>query len=78
MPDHYPLMIPGAAPSGAKLDVTNPFDGSRIATLDTADAQAAELALGTASALYADRRNWLPVPERIAVLNRAAALPLRR
>lgn len=74
MPDHYPLMIPNAASSATTLEVTNPYDGNLIATLDTADAEAAELAMNTASALYNDRNNWLPITRRIEVLNKAAVL----
>ncbi|MFQ5354931.1 MAG: aldehyde dehydrogenase family protein [Mariprofundaceae bacterium] len=74
MPDHYPLMIPNAASSATTLEVTNPYDGNLIATLDTADAEAAGLAMNTASALYNDRNNWLPITRRIEVLNKAAVL----
>jgi acyl-CoA reductase-like NAD-dependent aldehyde dehydrogenase len=57
-----------------KLDVTSPYDGSLLATVDTGGADEVEAALDTAYGLFRDRASWLPVPERIAILERTAAL----
>ncbi len=70
---HYPLMIPGANPGGDTLEVHNPYDGTLIATLDTAAAGAADLALQTAFDLYRNRNRWLSIPERIRILQATAA-----
>ena len=36
MADHFPLMVPGGQPSGTG-EVTAPFDGNVIATVDRGD-----------------------------------------
>jgi len=70
MPELYPLMIPGAITRGKPLEVVAPFEGQHIATCETADAAAVEQALATAYALYRNRDRWLPLSERIAILER--------
>lgn len=57
-----------------KLAVVSPHDGQPLGEVATADAAAVERALATASQLHRDRRGWLPVPERVAILERTAAL----
>lgn len=74
MPETYPLMIPGAATRGKPRPVHAPFDGRLIATVETADAQAADHALTTADRLYRNRDRWLPLPERIAILEKLIAI----
>jgi acyl-CoA reductase-like NAD-dependent aldehyde dehydrogenase len=74
MTQHYPLLVPGATPSATKLQVTAPWDGRVIATLDCADAAGVEQALATAHALYSNKSAWLPAAERIDILNRLAIL----
>jgi acyl-CoA reductase-like NAD-dependent aldehyde dehydrogenase len=71
MKQHFPLMIPGATASGS-IDVTAPWDGAVIATIDTAGETAIETALATADALFRDRIGWLDAQTRIGILNRAA------
>lgn len=71
---HYPLMIAGVKTSAGKIDVTAPYDDSLIATMDTADSDAVEQALQTASKLFKDKNNWLTVPVRIAILQKTAVL----
>ena len=61
-------------PPAGKLRVTSPFDGSLLATVDTGGAQHVETALSTAYRLFRDRDSWLAVPERVAILERTAAL----
>ena len=56
------------------LTVTAPYDGSAIAPVPMAGATEAEDALSTAAALHRDRDRWLGLPERLAVLRRAAEI----
>ena len=78
MTDHYPLLIAGGASSDARLEVTAPFDGAPIATLDTANEAAVDRALATADALFRDRARRLDVAQRTEILKRAAALMRER
>ncbi|MES9906425.1 MAG: aldehyde dehydrogenase family protein [Sedimenticola sp.] len=75
---HYPVMIPGATGDGSRLDVSAPFDGKLIATVDTVGSEAVERALVTAYGLYRDRSTWLPKERRIAILEKSAALMSER
>jgi len=78
MADHLTLPVPGASPAKPQLEVTAPFDGSLIATLETAGPEAVEQALTTAYRLYRNRDAWLPAHERIAILEQAARLMSER
>ncbi len=73
MTQHFKLLVPGAKASG-KLEVTAPYDGKLIATIDTGDQNAVETALATADALYKDKKNWLTVEQRITVLTKTAEI----
>jgi len=68
-----PLLVPRAQPSGT-LDVFAPWDGVRIATLETAGADAIEQALATARDLADDPDAALSIPERVGILERTADL----
>ena len=46
MTTHFSLMIPGASASET-VNVTAPFDGSNIATIEVADEKAIETAIAT-------------------------------
>ena len=73
--EHFPLMVHGAAASDySPVQVKAPYDGSLIATVATANAEAVEQALSNAAALFVDRDGWLSVPERIGILERAIEL----
>ena len=78
MPEHFPLLVPGATTSARPIEVCAPHDGSRIATIDVGDRDVVEQALATAARLFAERDAWLPPAERLAVLDRAAALMRER
>ncbi|MEK9644438.1 MAG: aldehyde dehydrogenase family protein [Alphaproteobacteria bacterium] len=56
------------------LTVINPYDLSLVDTVAEHDAAGIEEKLATAYALFRDRKVWLPVHERLAVLERAAVL----
>ncbi|NOX57858.1 MAG: aldehyde dehydrogenase family protein [Planctomycetes bacterium] len=74
MTQHIPLLVPGAKSSGEKLTVTAPFDNACIATVDTAEIDAARAALETAHALFCDRDQWIPAGDRIAILEKTVGL----
>ena len=74
MTKHYALMVPGTKPSGQLLEVTAPFDGSLIASIDRVDEQGVEQALSTAHALFTDKSRWLSKARRIEILSRLAEL----
>lgn len=74
MSQHFPLMIPGSSDNDGVLEVKAPFDGSVIATVDTAGSNAVETALTTAYGLYCDRSSWLAAEKRIEILEKTAAI----
>ena len=72
---HFALSIPGVATKQrAKIDVTNPYNDTLIATVDLADAETVETALQTANQLFKDRSKWLSVPQRLAILEKSLSL----
>ena len=78
MTSHYPLLIPGSQPSGSVLEVTAPYDGALIATLDTANDAAVDRALTTAYDVFRDRSRWLDVETRVGILKRAGLIMRER
>lgn len=72
------LLIPGCAVPVGTRDVTAPFDGSVIAKVETGGLGHVATALATAHRLYRDRAGWLPVHERVAILEKAAGLMSER
>jgi len=73
MMNHFKLLVPGATAAGT-ANVTAPYDGAHIATIETGDASAVETALTTAHKLFADKKNWLSAQQRIDVLEKAAGI----
>jgi len=72
---HFALKIAGLTkPSDNKHEITSPYTGQVIGTVDKANADNIEQALSNAHSLYSDRTTWLPTSERIAILERAIAL----
>ena len=69
----YKIMVPGAQAAG-RVDVTSPYDGEVIGSVETIDGSGAEQALANASKLFADKSAWLPAHERVAILERTAQL----
>lgn len=61
------------APAG-RLTVTSPFDGRELDQVATAGPDHVDDALSTAYDLFRDRSLWLSVPERVEILNNAAAI----
>lgn len=69
----YELMIAGGPATGI-MSVTSPYDGEILAEVETGGVAHAESALMTAHQLFRDRDRWPSIPERVAILERAAAL----
>ena len=69
----FESMVPGATASGT-VEVSSPFDGSWVGKVPQHGAEGAEQALTTAHALFNDRSRWLSTAERVAVLEKTAAL----
>jgi acyl-CoA reductase-like NAD-dependent aldehyde dehydrogenase len=74
MTEHYSLMVPGISSSDAVLEVKAPYDGSVIATVDTADSDVVETALTNAYNLFRDRNTWLEPETRIEILEKSALI----
>ncbi|HDZ16277.1 MAG TPA: aldehyde dehydrogenase family protein [Methylophaga aminisulfidivorans] len=72
---HFSLKIAGHTPIQAtKVDVISPFNDQIIGSVEQANSADIEKALSTAHALYSDRSQWLPVTQRIAILEKAITL----
>ena len=71
---HFKTLVPGATGNAGTLEVTAPFDGCVIGSVETADAATVEKALATAAGLHADPSKRLPTWERIAILKKTAGL----
>ena len=74
MTDHFSLMVPGCKTASPLREVLAPYDGTLLATVDTADRGVAERALATAYALYRNRDVWLSQARRIDILRNVAKL----
>ena len=71
MSEHFKLLVPGAKPA-VTINVTAPFDGAHIATIETGDSTAAETALNTAHNLFKNKKSWLTAEQRITILEKTA------
>jgi len=72
MHDLSQLMIAGPEKPAGSLTVTAPYDGETIAEVPTGDEHHVDAALDAANALYRDRNAWIPLHERIGILERVA------
>lgn len=61
-----------------KLEVLAPFNGQRLAQVETTNAEGVDHALKIAYGLYQDREQWLSAETRIAILERSAAILTER
>ncbi len=71
MSEHFKLLVPNAISAG-NINVTAPYDGAHIATIETGDSSAVEIALNTAHNLFSNKQNWLTAEQRINVLEKTA------
>jgi acyl-CoA reductase-like NAD-dependent aldehyde dehydrogenase len=70
----YPLMIESSAAAVGTLTVRSPYDGRILAEAATGSSVHVDDALTIAHAQFRNRSAWLPIPERIAILERTAEL----
>ena len=70
----FPLLVSGDPEPAGELDVVSPWDGSKLATVATGNVNHANAAMDTAWRLYRNRDAWLPIHERVAILERLAEL----
>ena len=73
MAQRFSLMVPGAE-ADSHAEVVSPYDGSLIATVETAGLAAVEHALETAHGLFRNRDAWLGSARRVEILERTASL----
>lgn len=72
-----PLMVAGQLDAAGVLHVTSPFDQALIADVETCHSEHVDAALQTAQALFRDRDCWIPLHERIGILERTAELMVK-
>ncbi len=78
MTEHYELLVVDAPGAVGHRTVTAPYDGEILAEVETGGLEHIEIALATAYRLYRNRDAWLPLHERVAILERAANLMTTR
>ncbi len=78
MPEHYPLLVPGASSEDTPLEVYAPYNNELIATIQTADKAVVEKALQTAYSLYRNRDAWISPHERIQILKKTGEIMSER
>ena len=71
---HFPLLVANADQPADSVSVHSPYDGRSLATVAASGPAEVEAAMTAAYRLFRDRDAWLPVPERIAILERTAEL----
>ncbi len=71
-------MVPGATPDKKHAEVRSPYDGSVIGTVERTDLTGVQVALETAYTLFRNPDAWLSSGERIAILERTAAIMFQR
>ena len=76
-PEIWPLALRVRSQPAGELSVIAPYDGTLIAKVETAGIQHVEQSLKTAYGLFRNRDLWLPLAERIGILERAARIMLR-
>jgi acyl-CoA reductase-like NAD-dependent aldehyde dehydrogenase len=60
------------------IDVTAPFDGALLDTVQQVGEAEVEAALATADRLYSDRAGWIPLAERLEILHRLSGMITER
>jgi len=69
-----PLMIVGNLPPAGRAQVTTAYDQAVLAEVETGGKQHVDAALAVAHKTHLQHRNGLPLPERLAILERAAGI----
>ncbi len=70
----HDLMLESSRPAINTLSVTSPFDGRELDQVATAGVDHVDDAMLAAHALFRDKDRWLSIPERVEILNKAAAI----
>ncbi len=70
----HDLMVESRHPPAGHLSVVSPYDGRELDEIPTSGMAHLQDALEVAYGLFRDRSKWLSVPERIAILNKAARI----
>ncbi|MCA1790776.1 MAG: aldehyde dehydrogenase family protein [Thioalkalivibrio sp.] len=78
MTERFHSLTVGTRVPAGHLSVFAPFDGALIAEVETVDAAGVEQALETAYRLFRDRSSWLPLHQRIGILERTATILAER
>jgi len=68
------LMLESGKTAAGSLSVISPFDGRELQKVAMSGPEHVEDALAAAYALFRDRKSAIPVPDRIAILNKTAAI----
>lgn len=67
-------MLQSERPPAGSVAVVSPYDGRELDQVATADTGHARDALAAATEMFANRQNWLSVPERLAILEKTAEI----
>lgn len=70
----HDLKIESERPAAGELVVTSPYDGRELARVPTAGPDHVEDAMSVAHGLFRDRGAWLSIPDRVAILSKAASI----
>ena len=70
----HDLMLESSRPAVGTLCVTSPFDGRELGQVATSGPDHVNDAMSTAHALFRDKDQWLPIQQRIEILNKAATI----
>ncbi len=70
----HDLMLQSDRPAAGALTVSSPFDGRELDQVATSGPGHVDDALAAAHSLFRNRDSWLSVPERLDILNKAAAI----
>ncbi len=73
----FPIKIANAQAAGVH-EVTSPFHGGVVGSVETVDADGVEAALQIADSVFKDRKHYLPAHQRIEILSNAARLMRER
>ena len=74
MHELFESLVAGKHERVGRLPVFAPFDGALLAEVETVDGSGVGQALQTAYRLFRDRRGWLPVHQRISILERTVQI----
>ncbi len=70
----HQFMIESNKPATGTLTVTSPYDGRELAQVAIAGPEHVDAAMSVAHGLFRDKDAWLSIPERVEILNKAAAI----